>query len=428
MVQSFGTPAIGDATGIKRRPLGPLQGQPQPGIGGAGVSGPAIVAPAPQPQPGVAPSPTPYAATSTFGPSQNLIGTQIGPQDSQRLQATEGQVNTAQQNVAGFRGLTPFQGIGTTQAPTGLLNQAQSNIGQAQLGPLGGIGNDVGQARSATLSALGSLNNAPSRSQTAQNLYGALSDQETANTGAKIRDLGQRSAALGRLGSGMVTSEAGDIFGQREANLAAIKAQLAAQTSGQEQGDILNRIQAAQGVTQGLGGLDLAQSGLGLQAGQAGANLALDRAGALSGLAGQQFGIGQGQRQEQVGERSARTGQELADLGARQGVLGQLLDTEGQQYGQEAGARNELRGERGYQADLEQQGISNEVRRQELQDQLLGSDYGRQANTLGMLGNLGFQGPSPTGLGLADLYSGQSGDSNAAIAELLRSLGRGQGN
>lgn len=298
---------------------------------------------------------------TTFGPDQNLVGTQFGP----------------------------------TAQPTGLLNQAQQQIGQAQLGPLQGFGQDVTQARQTTSNLLGSLTQSPDRSTLAGQTYQQLLAQTVPEYQAAARGIMQQAAAGGRLGSGM-TSEAltsdpfgssglGLQLGKYQANLAK---QLATESAGQTLQDRLSQLGAAQGVAQGLGGLDLSQQGLGLQQGTTAANLALGRGQALSGLAGQQFGMGQTQREQMVGER-------------------------------------------GYQQGMDQQAIENRVRQQQVQDQLLNSAYGREANTAGMLGGYGFQGPSPTGLGLADYYSQQGGDTNAAIAELLNSMGQGtpsQGN
>jgi len=124
-----------------------------------------------------------------FGPGKNLIGTQIGPGGSLGQQTT----NQAAQTVGGAQLRDPSQP---------LLNLAQQNIGQAQVGQVGGYGADVGQARQTTGQLLGSLANAPSRQDLALQSYDALANADLANRGAAIRGLGQRAAALGRIGSG----------------------------------------------------------------------------------------------------------------------------------------------------------------------------------------------------------------------------------
>jgi hypothetical protein len=111
------------------------------------------------------------------------------------------------------------------------------------------------------MSQYGALANQPNRQALAEQSYQALANLDAANLGRDIQGAGQRAAQFGRLGSGMVTAETGDIFGQHQAELANIKAQLAAGTAGQQLQDQLNRLGAAQGVTGQLAGLDTERYG-----------------------------------------------------------------------------------------------------------------------------------------------------------------------
>ena len=334
--------------------------------------------------------------THQFGPGQNLIGTQIGPGTSQGQQTT----NQAAQTVGGAQLRDPSQP---------LLNLAQQNIGQAQVGQVGGFGQDVGQARQTTGQLLGSLANAPSRQDLALQSYDALANADLANRGAAIRGLGQRAAALGRIGSGMVTSEAGDIFRQGEANLANTRAQLSAGAAGGTMQDQLARLGAAQGVTQGLGGLDLAQNQLGFQGQLAGANLALGRAGAYQGLGGQQFGQNQA----------------MADFLLRKG--GQQAGIGQQQFGQELTGREELRGERGYQQGMDQTAQDRAIQQRMLEDQLVNSQFGRDQSRNQLLAQTGFQGIDPLQTYIAGQYGQQGQESQDALAAMLGQVGQRQG-
>lgn len=271
--------------------------------------------------------------------------------------------------IQGINNPAPGQasGDGTFSAQNNLINaqfdpnnpQAQETLGQAkqaiqgaQLGPLQPLNPNVGQAEQATMSALGALGSAPNRQQLAEQEYGALANQDTANTQKLLQQAGQQNAAFGTLGSGMQAAGIGDIFGQHEANLGSIKAQLAAQTGGQIQSDLLNNVGAAQGVTSTLGGLGQGEQALGLQQGQAQANLGLAQGGALAGIGSQQYGqnlgnlgFQQGQQRYQAGLSQQAYDNALAAAGLTQpsplgAQIGGAYSNLGQQ--QMAGAGNTL--------------------------------------------------------------------------------------
>ena len=110
-------------------------------------------------------------------------------------------------------------------------------------------------------------------------------------------------------------------------------------------------------------------------------------------------------------------GSTLAD---RQAILSSLGGLESQQYGQGAAGRNELRGERGYQTDFAQQGLTNEQNRLALEDSLTGSNFNRQQDRARTLGALGYQSDPTTALaGQGDYYGGQATASGKSVAELL---------
>jgi hypothetical protein len=301
---------------------------------GQGFGSPQV---APSMNPKLAKVPQPANMTG-FGPDQNLIGTQFNPQADPRLQGTQGQVTGLQNQLASGGGQIPGQG------------QAQDWLNQS----------------AQTISKL------PNLQESTQNLYGALTNQANVQSAQQLRDLGQRAASLGRLGSGMVTADAGDIFRQREANLAGIGANLANQSA---------QAQNAQQFGQGQ---------------------------ALAGLSGQQFGMGQGQ------------------LGAQQGVLGQLSGLESQQYGQNLGNLGFLQQERGYQQGLDQQALQNRVSQEQLQQQEQGQAFGQQQDQANALAQYGLQDPNPLGNYIAQQYGQQGEGLQQNAGDLLRLLFQNQ--
>jgi hypothetical protein len=298
------------------------------------MTGPMI---APPMNPKLAKVPQPANMTG-FGPDQNLIGTQFNPQADPRLQGTQGQVTGLQNQLASTGGQIPGQG----QAQNWLNQSAQT------------------------------IQNLPNLQQSTQDLYGALTNQANVQSAQQLRDLGQRAASLGRLGSGMVTADAGDIFRSREANLAGIGANLANQSAQAQNAQQFGQSQA------------------------------------LSGLAGQQLGFGQSQ------------------LGAQQGLLGQLSGLESQQYGQNLGNLGFLQQERGYQQGLDQQAVQNRALQEQLQQQEQGQAFGQQQDQANALAQYGLEGPNPLSQYIAQQYGQQGEQAQQGVGDLLKMLFQNQ--
>lgn len=361
----------------------------------------------------------PGGATQRFGPGSNLIGTQFNPTASGRLQGTQGQVNQAQANVAGFQP-GQFQGIQAGTAPGG-LDQARQNIGQAQLGqfgaiegpqfggarnllgqagqetagatvgPFAGIGTgqfgsqaDTAAARAGISQDLGALRGGPSRGELAAQAFEQIQERGAPQFQRELRDVGARAASLGRVGAGVTTNELTDVFTQRQRDLDLSRRGLATEAAGLERGDLLNTLGASQSVGGQLFGQDVGEAGFqqglrgeargerGFQAGQAGqeAQRALQRANLFSGLGAQEAGLAGAEQAAQFGERGFQAGQDrsAADLALSRG--GMFAGIQGQQFGQEQGLRGEARGERGAEQEF---GLRN---------------LGAQQNILGQLGGL----------------------------------------
>lgn len=148
------------------------------------------VTPGTQPYVGATPPPTPDAGISEFGPGNDLRSSQINPQASDRLSGV------------------------------------QARVGQG----------------------LDSLYTAPDRSAIAASQLDLLQQQSEPAFQKALQTVGQRAAALGRLGAGMTTSELGDVTLQREKALAQARQGLAADTAGQTLNDRLQRLNASSGL------------------------------------------------------------------------------------------------------------------------------------------------------------------------------------
>ena len=364
--------------------LGPVPQQPTPRtptpgttlpqfqMGVKQLNQPAIVN---QAAPPGMPSPPAMVNQSQFGPGNNLIGQQIttAPQFAQGAQQS-------QQQAGGLLGAAA-QGI---QQAGGTLDQAQQRfegLGQNLPGfqgiPAGQFGQTplTGQAQGAVSNALGG----PSLAQAAQGQFQNLLDRASDARQLGTRDIGRSAAALGRIGSGQVTTELGNLE---------------------------DRIQT--GVTRGA--RDLAG-----QVAQADAQNQLARAGLGLGAQNQFFGQGQALRGEARGERgaelddafrrallqqqSAQGLQGIAGMaGNLSGQLGQLgdrfLGLGGAQFGLGSALANELRGERGFQAGLDQQALNNRLRQFGLERGVLGDERAFRLAQSGQLGQFGFGGPA----------------------------------
>jgi hypothetical protein len=434
--------------------------------------------------------------TSAINPTADLRSQQITQQQDPQ---TTNWTNQAAQRVAGSGQFTPYQWQNTndqyTQGANAWLGQAgsvypgyQQQLGQAaqqvqgtgfgaganaQVNPTitnqlaqqafqnwsgggGGVGygGDTQNLRGQVLSGVSGLNSSPNRQQLASDAFKLLQEQSQPQYEQDLRGVGQKAAALGRIGSGMTTSDLGDVAQRRNEYFGQQARGLAGDAASQQLQDQLNRLSATQGAYGQLAGQDVtaAQVGqqgqaLGLQGqqfasnlanqafGQQSANrdyafgldnaqnaLAFNRAGLtqslanqglqggnyLSGLAGQTFGMGQGLRGENLAQQGLRNQFQTGQYGANLQGLNALGGLEGQRFGQNQQLTQDVRGERGYQNDLANQAFQQQLLQQQLQDQFLNSAYGRQGQQLGWLGQ-GFQG-NPTGvLGQQGQQYGQQG-------------------
>lgn len=256
------------------------------------AGGPTSIIPMPPPDPSGVPRPdaTGTAALSDFGPGKDMRFTQIAPSTDAR---------TARLND--------------------LVDQSAGTLTDSPADPR------LAAQRGAVDQFAGRLSTAPDLTKAGLDKLASIREATAEDRQRGIQDIGRGAAAFGRIGSGVTTSQLGDL----EALLQ--KRQTAAET--------------------GLAG-DLALQ----EAGDRRANLS-----AVAGLEGQTFGEGQ-----QVGASNRANAATLASL-------------QDQLFGQGTQQRNELRTERGYQADTANQATDREIQLQQLLDSLKNSQFGRDA-------------------------------------------------
>lgn len=266
----------------------------------------------------------PYAQ---FSSSNNLIGSQITTNPSDRTLGAQGMTDQAKSNYANYQ-FQPFNAMNPldTSRTENLLQQGNSQVqgmqgfqynpvagtdlsgaqrylaaAGANIGPsaaasglmgqgqTGGFsyGGDTMGLRSTTQDQLNkTLNNTPDRAQLASDAYNLLLERSQPQEFAQDRGYAQKQAALGRAGSGMVNSGLADIATQRELTRDQARRDLANNAAGLFLQDQMDKLNAARGVTSDFSGYDTAAGGLNLgyqNANNAERGAAFDRARA-SGL------------------------------------------------------------------------------------------------------------------------------------------------
>ena len=309
----------------------------------------------PPPAPQQTPWQIPGATLQNFGPGNDLRGTSIMPTMSPQTQQASGQANTAFTQAAGYQlptwnsvgpytsrntmgGIAPMSTApvsganfgaasnalaGGNTAAEGFTNQAASMLqgvggvsfnGGAASGtasnalsaiPQGALyRDDTGQVRSLMLDRVSNMTT-PDRQRLAEESLALLEDRSRGGFEQAQRQLGQRAAALGRIGSGMTTTGLSDLGLARERELSLARRELANETAGLRLSDELDQLGATQSVFGSFAGADQAEEaariervkamleGGSLQLGvaqgesraqEANANVGLQRASQMAGL------------------------------------------------------------------------------------------------------------------------------------------------
>ena len=278
-------PGGGGARPVQRRrrpvtPLGPAQLGNRPGVGGAlsfvgnkfqrvqggGGGVPFSRGGGPAPLANDAGMPTDFAQ----GP-RGLIG-QIGSQPG----GTLGRVTPPQRNIvsgggggdpapvdvpSSLRPLGPPPPGGLDRGPTQPFSP-ESNLIGTQINPAPFEASpEALRARELTGQNLESLSSAPSRQELAEQSFARLGESLGEARTKGIQDIGRKAAAFGRIGSGVTTTNLGDL-GERLGTIETReRGRLAGETAGLEFGDRLARLGATQGVGGQLFNQDLGRAG-----------------------------------------------------------------------------------------------------------------------------------------------------------------------
>lgn len=352
--------------------------------------------------PTASPWATPGANLQSYGPGNDLRGTSILPTDSTRTQAASAQADGAYGTYAGYQPPTwnalptyssqnsmsgipqlstsPVAGpnFGAAQsAMNGALPRASQYGADAAAG-MGGIGavpgvsfdgsrasagfdagaaatggafsydGSTNAARDMTLQRLSQMQT-PDRQALALQMNKAMEDESAPAYEQAQRAIGQKAAALGRIGSGVTTNELGDAFLARERSLGNQRSMLAADAAGKALQDGIDYTGAANGVFNSFAGADQGAKGLDLQ-----------RASVLNSAAQGQLGVAQGETSAQAANASnALQGQNLQLQ--RSSLLRDMGNDEWQRGMDRAGM------ESGWARDQYGANVANEDRRLDVQ-------------------------------------------------------------
>lgn len=268
--------------------------------------------PAAMTAPVASPWETPGAKLQAFGPGNDLRGSSILPSDSARTTTASGQSDAAYGALANYD-LPAFSSLGAygskntmngiapqTTAPiagpnstaargalTGAMPRASQLQGQAAdaTNGVGGVGFDGSAAEATWKQAEGALGGpfdyaddttglrsnlvqrlsslqAPDRVKLATEAFDQIEEAGRPRYEQAQRAVGQKAAALGRIGSGVTTNEIGDLELARQRDLNLQKRGLATEAAGAQLSDQLDQAGAVSGGVGQLAGLDTGAEGL----------------------------------------------------------------------------------------------------------------------------------------------------------------------
>jgi hypothetical protein len=319
--------------------------------------------------PSMAPSPTTVTRTATPVQTPQTGSTAVSMRPG-------GSTITSQSPVAGAPG-TPFtdirsrmfmpgQSAGTSQVQ-GYTNQLAGQLAGQQFQPFqgieGGSYNPSDEAQQLRQRIMEQLENTGrlDRGGLAMQAFDLMRTRSDPAFQQSLRQVGQKNAALGRLGSGMVTSDLMDVTAQRERDLGYAQRDMALEAAGLSLQDRLAQLNASQGVFGQFTGDDRANAGFQMDL-----------------------------RNERRGERQAGLNYGLDTFGARHGLLNSMGGLEQQRFGQDMAGRNEMRDERAWQQGMNQTAMDNALRERLTQEQIFGNDYDRWLRGTATFGGLGY--------------------------------------
>lgn len=336
-----------------------------------------------------------------FTAQNNLISTQFNPVDSKRTMGAAGMTNQAASNFAGMTQTPTAQVAGPDYSRVlgAMQGQGMQGFVPAQLSK------DAQNLRTMTLADLEQVRGGADRGQLAADSYNLMAERSLPEFEKRQRELGQKTAALGRIGSGIYGSELTDLNTARERELSLSRRELANSAAGQTLADRLAQLQATQGVGDQLYSQDVNIGAMNAGAYGSRMDANMDQARFFKDIADSEY-------QARFNERGY--GDTRSDVGFDKGrsQFTTLADYEQGLRGNDYSDRNEMRGERDYQY-----GLDRDARRDYEADQAFQYGVGRDRvaddqwrfNALNQYGN----GADPTQIQqyLSDQYrtSGEQG-------------------
>ena len=194
----------------------------------------------------------------------------------------------------------------------------------------------------------------PSRTALAQQALKDFEAQGEKGLAQRFRKVGQNAAKFGRIGSGMVTTELGDLQSDYETNLMSKRNELARDVSEGDIGDRFRRVDATSNLRRGESGIE---SGL---RGESRLERGYDTDIAIGN---EDRAFDRNRSAFDLGGRDAT--QTINDRYNQFDAAGSLED---RVYGQGQGNRSEFRGERARQDQLGRQSIDDRIRQRELEN------------------------------------------------------------
>ncbi|MHB1310583.1 MAG: hypothetical protein ACYC3L_01105 [Gemmatimonadaceae bacterium] len=387
-------------------------------------------------------APTPSTGQGTFSNSSNLITSQYNPTPSARLTGVQGQADAAR-NAYASSSTPAFNSVAgrDTSGAQRLWGQAEqfanatgAGAGGGAAPSYGGPGGfgynaDTGDVRRMTLDQLKTvMNTTPDRATLAANTFKRLLDDTNPQYESELRSANQKNAAMGRRGSGMATTDLGDVTQRRNEQLIRRQAELADNAAALALSDQTDKLNASRGVGESFAGQDINAGQLNLSAANSafGNSLASWEANQRARqnsfdnyrtLGQDQYGMSSDLYGDRVSERDKGYGAGMDRYNAGRSKMSDLYGVESQIAGDEAAQRNELRGERGYQYGLSQDATQNRINQYGMQEDVFGNDW-RRAQDQAQMGygmspydaygtqatNYGNQAQNALGAG-ADLFS-----------------------
>lgn len=268
---------------------------------------------------------------------------------------------------------------------------------------------ELAKARGLQMGAADAIATGPNRQKIAEDRLASFDMQAQPQMRDQIRDVGQRAAALGRIGNGQTSIEALTPYTDYLTKRASLSKDLAAETAAGDISDRQNNLSAFRGLTESTAGLDTSKRG---EQRTERSNVQNTEADNLA---------------RQMAERNAKTsldernnaravGESDADFAARTANVNRATTERNAVAANAQSNRDELRGERGYQTDTAKGATEDAIRQHLLEGQDANTDFDQQLRLLALA-----NGGDPTAalLGGARNSASSAADSYESFQKLL---------